>query len=182
MGCGVAVAAAAAVAAGTQAYSASAAAGSAQDAQNANNANAKATNAANYALYQQERGSTGNAIYPVYAAGSEQGLYANAANAIQQTTNLAPTAQSLQDIQSSVAPMTAQAQNTASGIFNGNTQTQELANQVPVSNATTNVATAQNQGTLEALQQTLNNIKSIQAGKGFAGDSYGSQLLNFQAR
>lgn len=183
-GWGAAVAlTAAAVGAGATVYASNQASSSAAKANAQNAANVSDTNQLNYQQFQQSRGSTGSAIYPIYAAGTEQQLYSDATNAYNATGGAnAPTLQSYQNIVGASLPTAQQATQAANGIFNGQTQSQELNNAAPVQQANLALAQTQKQSSLEALQQTLNNIKSIQAGKGYAGDSYTNQLLNFQAR
>ncbi len=183
MGVVAAIAAAGvAVSAGTSAYASSSASSSAAAAQAQNAQNIQNTNQLNYQLFQQGRGSTGSAIYPIYAKGAEQQLYNDTLNTYDATGALQPTAAQLQSIVGQQVPTLQQANAAGAGIFNGNLQNQLLAAQQPVYQAQLQAAQTQKQGTLEALQSTLNNIKSIQAGKGYAGDSFGNQLLNFQAR
>ena len=156
------------------------------DAQNqateTNAANVAATNAANLAMFEQSRGSTGSAILPIYAAGAENELYNDTLNTYNAVGALDPTGQQYQDIVNQEQPAIAGANSAVAGVFNGATENQELENLAPVNQANLTAVATQKQGTLQALQSTLNNIKSIQAGKGYAGDSFGTQLLNFQAR
>lgn len=163
-------------------YSSAQASASAANAQAQNAANVSNTNQLNYQQFLQSRGSTGSAILPIYAQGAEQQLYQNTLNAYNQAGALQPTAAQLQAIQQNALNQQGLANNAAAGVFNGNLQNQLLANQQPVYQAQLQAAATQKQGTLEALQGTLNNIKAIQAGKGYAGDSFGNQMLNFQAR
>lgn len=178
----VGVVAAGALAAGATAYSATSASSSASAANSQNARNVSDTNQLNWQEFQQSRGANGSAIYPIYAQPAEQALYNDTMNVYDATGAVSPTAADYQRIIAGVQPMANQANAVAAGIFNGNTQGQELANEQPVAQANLDLATSQKSATLEALQQTLNNIKSIQAGKGYAGDSFGNQLLNFQAR
>lgn len=163
-------------------YGAVSASDSAAAAQKANAANVAATNQANLQQFEESRGSTGSALLPLYAKGGEAQLYQDTLNAYNNAGNLSLTPAQLQALVAQFQPVQAQANAAGAGIFNGQTQAAELANQVPVYQANLAAAGAQKQGTLEALQSTLNNIKAIQAGKGYAGDSFGNQLLNFQAR
>jgi hypothetical protein len=170
------------LAAGATAYSASSASSAAQAANAQNAQNINSTNALNYQQFLQSRGSTGSAVYPIYGAGAEAQLYGDTLGTYDATGALQPTAQQLASITNAAIPYQQQANTAAAGIFNGATQGQELANQLPVYQAQLQAAQTQKQGTLEALQSTLNNIKAIQAGRGYSGDSFGNQLLNFQAR
>lgn len=174
--------AAGAIGAGATAYAASSASSSASQATAANAANINNTNQLNYQLFEQGRGSLGSAIYPIYAQGGEAALYGDTLNTYNATGALQPTAAQYQAIVANAAPAVAGANATTAGIFNGNTENQELGNLAPVNQANLTAVATQKQGTLEALQSTLNNIKAIQAGKGYNGDSFGTQLLNFSAR
>lgn len=140
------------------------------------------TNDLNYQQFLQGRGSTGSAIYPIYAKGGEAQLYGDMLAAYNATGALDPTAADYQAIVAGAEPAVAGADAATTGIFNGNTEGQELNNQAPVSAANLRAVQTQKAGTLQALQATLNSIKAIQAGKGYSGDSFGTQLLNFNAR
>jgi hypothetical protein len=179
----VAVVGAGVLAAGATTYSASSAASSASQANAQNAANVSNTNELNLQEFLQSRGSTGSAIYPIYAAGTEQQLYNDALSTYNATggANL-PTLAQYQSLVNQSQPAAQGATNAVNGVFNGQTLNTELQQAAPVQAANIALAQTQKQGSLEALQQTLNNIKSIQAGKGYSGDSYTNQLLNFQAR
>lgn len=178
----IAIGATAAIGAGATAYAASSASASAANAQAQNAANVSNTNQLNYQQFLQSRGSTGSAIYPIYASNAEKQLYNDTLNTYDATGNLQPNASQLQALVAAQQPSQNQANAAGAGIFNGQLQQQLLQNQQPVYQAQLQAAQTQKQGTLEALQGTLNNIKAIQAGKGYAGDSFGNQMLNFQAR
>lgn len=178
----VAIGGAAVVAAGATAFAASSASSSASAANATNAANVSNTNQLNYNEFLQSRGSDGSAIYPIYAAPAEAQLYSDTLGTYDATGAIAPTAAQYQAVVNGAQAGAAGATTAANNIFNGNTLNTELNQQAPVSAATLAVAQTQKQSSLEALQQTLNNIKSIQAGKGYSGDSFGNQLLNFQAR
>lgn len=64
----------------------------------------------------------------------------------------------------------------------GNLTEQALAESAPVFNARRGVAESRRNSSLEALQETLNEIDAIQAGKGYSGDSTGNRMLRFNAR
>lgn len=149
---------------------------------NTNADNVANTNALNLRMFQEGRGSTGSSIYPIYASGAESQLYNDTLHTYDATGAIQPTADQLQAIVNTQKPFQDEANAAGAGIFNGQTQAQELQNQQPVYQANLAAAQTQKQGTLEALQSTLNNIKAIQAGKGYAGDSFGNSLLKFQAR
>lgn len=177
----VAIAGGAVVAAGATAYAASSASASASAAQAANANNIKNTNQLNYQMFQQSRGSTGSALLPVYATAAEKQLYNDTLSTYDATGAIQPTGAQLQAIVAQQQAAQNGANTAGANLFNGNLENQLLAAQAPVYQAQLQAAQTQKQGTLEALQQTLNNIKSIQAGKGYAGDSFGNNLLTFQA-
>lgn len=58
----------------------------------------------------------------------------------------------------------------------------QIAEAMPSFAARRGVAEAKRNAGLEALQATLNEIDSIQAGKGYSGDSTGKRMLRFNAR
>lgn len=66
-----------------------------------------------------------------------------------------------------------------SGIYNGDITNEELGLARPVAEARMGVA---KDAGLESLRETLNSIKSIQARRGFSGDSTASNRLSFDAR
>lgn len=174
---------AAAVGAGATVYASSQASDSAKAANQQNATNVSNTNDLNYQQFLQSRGSTGSAVLPIYAAPAEQQLYTDTLNAYNASGGAnTPTLGAYENVVGQSLPAAQLATQAANGIFNGQTVGQELNNQQPVAAANLTLAQTQKQSSLEALQQTLNNIKSIQAGKGYAGDSYTNQLLNFQAR
>lgn len=149
---------------------------------NTNADNVANTNALNLRMFQEGRGSTGSSIYPTYASGAESQLYNDTLHTYDATGGIQPTAEQLQAIVAGQQIYQDQANAAGAGIFSGATQTQELNNQQPVYQANLAAAQTQKQGTLEALQSVVNNIKAIQAGKGYSGDSFRNSLLNFQAR
>lgn len=182
IGIALGIGAAAVIGAGATAYAASSASSSAADATAQNAANVGNTNQLNYQTFLQSRGSTGSAIYPIYAQGGEAALYGDTLNTYNATGALQPTGAQYQAIVANAAPAVAGANATTAAIFNGGTVNQELENLAPVNQANLTAVATQKEGTLEALKATLNNIKAIQAGKGYNGDSFGTQLLNFSAR
>lgn len=68
---------------------------------------------------------------------------------------------------------------TVNGIYNGEITNEELNLAQPVAEARMGVA---KDAGLESLRETLNSIKSIQARRGFSGDSTASNRMNFDAR
>ena len=178
-----------AVVVGAGAYSASQASAANKNAQTANMNQAAATNAYNLMMNQQNRGSTGFTTMPLYATtagGSpfEPQLFGDTRSVYDATGTLSP--QSQLDQYGNIIGITAGAQAgagaTVNDIYNGGLLQQDLSNLAPVQASRLTAVATQKQGTLEALQGTLNNIKAIQAGKGYGGDSFGSNLLSFAAR
>lgn len=177
--------AAAVVAAGATIYAAQAQSSATKKASEQNAQNVMNTNQLNYNMFQQSRGSKGNAVLPLYLTGangqSEESILGQNAIGLYGAAggNMTPAQQiaMYQALQSQFQPMQAGANATAQGIFNGNLQAQELQNYAPVATAMQQGVAAQKEGSLEGLQATLNQIKAIQAGQGFSGDSFGTNLL-----
>ena len=127
------------------------------------------------------------AVLPYYfGQGGESGLAQNAlatTNAeLNAYGNPTQTLAHYQQIANQMAPAQAQADQTASNLFNGQLQSTLLAQAAPVQAANTAGAQAQVQAGLQALSQQLNQIDAIQAKKGFTGDSAASNMLKFGAR
>jgi hypothetical protein len=168
------------LAAGATVYAATSASNSAAAANATNAANVANTNQLNYNEFLQSRGQNGSAIYPIYASGAEQQLYGDTLNTYDATAGL--SAAQFQGIANQNAGAQAGANATVGSVFNGGMVANEQAAQGAVNQANQTAVQTQKQGTLEALQQTLNNIKSIQAGKGFVGGGSGDDQLQFNAR
>lgn len=177
-----AVVAAAVIGAGALAYSATSASNSAKAANDANAANVANTNQLNYQQFLQSRGSTGSAILPIYDSATEAAMAQNATTEFNQAAANTLTPSGYQGIVNQNAPAEAGAVNTANNVFNGADLQSEQNAQAGVYAAQNQGVAAQKEATLESLQQSLNNIKNTQAGKGYSGDSFGTQLLNFGAR
>ena len=156
------------------------------DATQANLDAARETNELNYRMFLQSRGSTGHALLPYYFGDQE----ANLAHDLSTIYNASREAAGGYDEQleryrrdiGQFSDMTEQAANTAKGIFDGTLENESLTNFQPVAEARVEGANARKAAGLEALQETLNEIKAVQAGKGFSGDSFGNRLLQTSAR
>jgi hypothetical protein len=159
-----------------------------------NAANTVDVNNLNYGEFLQNRGYNGSAVLPRYMVPGytnpngtpqteEESLSQDAINAYNASgaNNPAALLAQYQALAAQFQPMETQANNVAAGIFNGNLQSQELQNYAPVAAALQTGVQTQNEASIEGLQQTLNQIKSIQAGQGFSGDSFGSNLLTANA-
>jgi hypothetical protein len=79
-------------------------------------------------------------------------------------------------------PILDQAAGTVEGIYDNSITDEELEFAKPVAESRIKLAGARKDAGLEALQETLNSIKAIQARKGFTGDSLGANRLRFDAR
>jgi hypothetical protein len=175
------------VAVGATAYAASEQAGAAEDANNANIAQATETNRLNYQLDREHRGAGGQALYPFYAKTATGGkfepqLFADAYGAYTGVRDASPTMADYKAIAGAVAPGQAGAVRSANDLFSGATQEALLADQEAVSGGRIEAAQVGKQSALEALAATINEIKAINARKGFKSDSFGNNLLSFEAR
>lgn len=184
----VAIGGAAVIGAGATAYSASQASKSQRQANDANLQAARETNDLNYQLFREGRGEDGSSLLPLYATRNgrpfEPELFADTMAIYDATSALTPQQQyqRYQSVMEGLAPAQAGAVQTARGIFDGSLVNEAIANQQPVAQARTEAAGVRKNAGLESLQATLNEIKMIQRKKGFAGDSFGSNLVKFQAR
>lgn len=113
----------------------------------------------------------------------EQALGNNATAAYNAAGDNSPAAQIAQytALANQFLPAQAQANTAANSIFNGNLQSEELQDYAPVASALQQGVTSQKEASIEGLQQTLNQIKAIQAGQGFSGDSFGTNLMTSNA-
>lgn len=172
------------------------------DAQNsanqANISNAQATNAEQVMLGLAARGGTlsgpgvpanevgqASAILPYYFGNQEQNL-ANAAtgqyNALESYFGT-PQSQlgTYQNMVNQFNPAFAANANLANNVATGATGQQLLDQAQPVWNAQIAAAQTQRSAALQSLATTLNQIDAMQAKKGYAGDSLGSNLLRTNA-
>jgi hypothetical protein len=175
----------AAIAVGASAYAASASAGAQEDANKANQENAKNTNLMNKAMFDEGRGSRGSAIYPTYAKDAQGNLFEpqlfKDSMGVYDVVNALPPQNQLSmytDLVSPLSDTARQAAGTVEDIYNGGLEKEAIANQQPVNQGRQAVANS----SLTALAQTLNDIKAINARKGYSGDSFGTRLLQFNAR
>lgn len=151
---------------------------------------AKDLNERNYQMFREGRGEGGSALLPLYAKDAGGGLfepkwfsdvrdvYDAASGGVTPQANLAR----YQNILQRYAPAQAGADATANGLFNGELENEAIAATAPVAAARNAGVAGRKQAGLEALQNTLNEIKQIQSKKGFTGDSLGNNMLRFNAR
>lgn len=126
------------------------------------------------------------AILPYYFNDRERAL-AEASGAVFDATGRltgTPTEQGAraQSIVDQFLPITAEGTNVVRGIYNDELTRQAAAESQPVYAARRAVAGARKDAGLTALQATLNEIRSIQARKGYTGDSLAEQRLGLDAR
>ena len=128
----------------------------------------------------------GGVIFPQYGADKERALFDQAAqlSAAIAAQNGTPEAQGqiYQALLDKYGPDFANNDQLASDLASGRLTTQMLTEAQPVEAARLGVAEGQKNAGLEAIKQTLNNIDTIQARKGYSGDSSGSRQLEFNAR
>lgn len=189
-------------AAGLGAYGASQSAGAAKDAAAATKSNTKRTNEANLLLNLFSRGApltsfpkagiqipaglegTSSAILPLYLSSSEADASQRAADIYKVLASIDPQ-KAYEDYQAIMAryqPQFAATEKLGSDIFNNNLTNELLSYEAPVAASRLEGVQTRKNAALEALQQTLNEIDSIQSRKGYTGDSLGSNLLKFNAR
>ena len=183
-----AVIAAGVVAAGASAYGASEQASSQNKANKRNERNMRDTNALNYRMFREGRGAGGSALLPLYARRDgkpfERELFADALGIYDATGALSPEERFDQymELTSQLDPAQAASMGAVNDLFSGALEEKAVANVNPVAQARTQSAEARKNAALESLNQTVNEIKAINARKGFSGDSYGQRLLEFEAR
>jgi len=148
---------------------------SAQGAANANVQSQKNTNAANYRMFQEARGSTGNAVLPVYQAAQERQM-SNDAISAYNAYHQNPMSQKA-DFTARInqfAPAQAMTTQLTNGLFNGGVRDQLQSNFAPVASARIKFTRG---AAIDALNKTLQEIGAAQTGRGFSGDSFGSSML-----
>lgn len=188
MGVATAMIAGTAIAAGGSMFAASQASSAQKEANQQNAQNMANTNALNYQMFQESRGKEGSAFLPLYLVrpdGTTMEQYlANNAMAIYDASYAPPEEQleRYREMISRFQPMQQAAEGTAMGIYDGTIERQELENFAPVAEARREGVQARRAAGLEGLQETLNEIKTIQAGKGFSGDSFASRLVDANVR
>lgn len=126
------------------------------------------------------------AILPYYLAGAEKEIGGDAASLYRAIRDRAggPDIQ-LADYSALLGGYgRAMADNSllAEDLASGRVTRDMISESAPVFSARVGVANAKRDAGLEALQQTLNEIDAIQAGKGYSGDSTGNRMLRFNAR
>lgn len=128
----------------------------------------------------------GNVLLPGYAGDSERALYDQARGQSEAISGISGSPQdqaaAFQKIIDQYGPGFAKNDQFVSDLVSGKLTDQSLSEAQPVFEARTAAAKARKSAGLEALQETLNNIDTIQARKGYTGDSFGANLLKFGAR
>lgn len=172
------------------ALSAKGAAKAQNKAQAENDARWSADQQYNYDRWRESRGEGGYAFMPLYAntAGGEPiepALWADALKVYDAAkANMSPgqAMEIFNTITGQWEPTQKAAEQVAANIFSGEMERKQLEDARPVMAARTEMAEARKSAGLEALQQQLNEIRAIQKKKGFEGDSFGSNLMKFNAR
>lgn len=124
----------------------------------------------------------GGAILPWGMSDTEQFAGANASNLYRNLSAAGLTVDDYKRLVAKYGPSIAQNDKLAEDIASGKITEDMLTENQPVAaERLAGVETRKNAG-LEALAQTLNEIDSIQAGKGFSGDSTGNRTMRFNAR
>lgn len=126
------------------------------------------------------------ALLPYYFDDRERALAEASGEVFDATGELLGTpleqGQRAQGIVNQYLPILDQARGTVAGIYDNSLTEEELEFNRPVAESRIKLAGARRDAGLDALQETLNSIKAIQARKGFTGDSLASQRLGFDAR
>ncbi len=158
------------------------------EATDANRANARETNALNREQFYEARGKGGFSVLPYYMRGAdgkslEEALGKDLYNAYTATGNIygatpEEQAKHFKEIAAQFAPMTAAANKTGMGIFNGDIGKTLEANAAPVWAARKAFS---RQASIDALNKTMAQISATQAAQGFKGDSMGNRLLTMRA-
>ena len=185
---GVTGAVIAGVAVAATAYAASEQAGAQRDSNRTNTRNAQLTNDLNYNVFRETRGEGGTSILPLYATRMDQPfepeLFADVLDVYDSTGAMTPEQQlaAYQEISAGFDPALAGSRATVNALFDGGLEAEARTAQEPVAAARLAMAESKKNSALEALAQTISEIKSISARKGFTGDSFGERLLDFNAR
>lgn len=120
---------------------------------------------------------------PYYFNDYEKQLAA-AAQRVFESTGTADEAATMDEYRRLIAPLEAAGQSaagTVGDLYSGKMLDERLGEQAPVSEGRIQLANAKKNAGLEALQATLNNIKTIQGKRGFTGDSLANQRMRFDA-
>lgn len=187
------------VAVGASAFAASQSASASKKAQQQNLSEQERINLLNTEMQLASRGAplTGDyvpdnlqgqqsSVLPYYFGGTEKQTADDTAalyNAIQKLYG-SPDSQiaDYQRLVDQYGPANASNQKLVNDLSSGRLTDQALTERAPVfGQRLANAGSNRNAG-IEALQDTLNEIDAIQAGKGFAGDTVGSRTLRFNAR
>ena len=179
-------------------------AGTASESTRANKKIAKNANATNIVLTMMARGGVidavtarrlglpssivgkSAAVLPYYFGDLEKTLGVDLTEAYNATQQLYGTpGQELASYKAQLdqyAPLIKSGEKSVEDLFSGAQEKQQLANLAPVEAQRLEGAAVRKNAGLEALKQTLNEIDAIQAGKGFTGDTLGTNLTKFGAR
>lgn len=145
----------------------------AQYAADKNQQNVQNTNDINRLSFMEGRGSTGNAILPIYGGGFEAGLFGQLQGYNQAGQDFlgTPQAQLLQSQKTLTGfqPTINAANKTVQDIFNGGLTSQRLDYQAPVNQARVALAQGQKQGFLQALSTRLNALEANSRRAGYTG-------------
>lgn len=126
-----------------------------------------------------------SAILPYYFKDMETQLAGQARSASDAISGQMTPQQQLkmyQSILDKYSPSVDNNRNLASDIASGRMGDQMLEESGPVFKSRVDSANTRKNASLQALQDSLNEIDAIQARKGFSGDSFGNNLLKFNAR
>lgn len=178
----------AAVAAAGTAYAASAQSSSQKKANRQNAQNVSDTNQLNYRMFLEGRGEGGYAQLPYYANRGDEPfeaeLFADTLGVYDATGAISPEEQlaRYQEAAAGFDPAITGSTGTVNDLFTGALEREAEGAQEPVSRTRLGMAEARKNSALEALAQTVSEIKAINARKGFTGDTFGERLLDFNAK
>lgn len=187
MGVATAIIAGSAIAAGAGIASGAMQSSAARKANKANQAIADEQNRLNYEMFLQSRGSQGSSLLPLYFNQEGQTPYEQElANQAMAAARLLPTAAQQQAqaraIQTRFQPTIDAATGTVQGIYDGGLLQEEQELLLPIEQERMQAVQTRRQAGLESLNQTLNDIRALQAGRGFSGDSSASNQLRANVR
>lgn len=127
-----------------------------------------------------------SAILPYYGGTTEVELFNNAKKVWESIQDIGGTPEEkmalYEDMMAQYEPANQASRQMVVDLVTGKVTDMNLADAKPVFEARIGAASARRDAGLEALQETLNEIDSIQAGKGYSGDSTGKRMLRFGAR
>lgn len=138
------------------------------------------SNDANYRMFLESRGQGGSAVMPLYMRNADGSLFEKSLSddMISAYNRSAIPLSRFQQAGARFRGAQTKAGNFANDIFDGGITNRLLTNAQPVQKAK---VTFRKQSALDALHKTLNGIDAVQAGKGYAGDSYASNKMRFDA-